>query len=133
MKHNISRLRILVVEDQDRVRQLIKDVLKGMGIAQVYEYSNAEKALQFLSNPHGHIDVILCDLVLDRGMSGLDFLAKVKKADIDAHFLMISGKSDANAIKTAQKLGVDGYILKPFSADQVEVKLRVLVSQSSAA
>ena len=133
MKSEISQLRVMIVEDQDRVRQLMKDVLNGLNVLQVYEYKDAEKALRFLARSYDYVDIVLCDMVLEGSMNGLDLLERIRSCNIDVNFLMISGKADETAIKTAKKLGVNGYILKPFSAEQIEVKLRVLMSQVRAA
>lgn len=133
MKTDITQLRVMIVEDNDRVRQLMKDVLQRLNVLQVYEYREAEKALQFLGRSYDYVDVVLCDLVLENGMSGLDLLERIRSCNIDVSFLMISGKADKNAIETAKNLNINGYILKPFSAEQIEVKLRVLMSQAKAA
>lgn len=133
MKNNLSQLRVLLVEDQDRVRRMMKDVLAGFGISQIYEYQDAEKALQFLSRSYDFIDVVLCDLELGGKMDGLALLNAVRTANMDISFVMISGRSDAEAITRAKEKGVDGYILKPFSPEQVEVKLRIVLSQARAA
>lgn len=133
MKNNLSQLRVLLVEDQDRVRYMMKDVLSGFGISQIYEYQDAEKALQFLSRSYDFVDVVLCDLDLGRKMDGFGLLNTVREANMDISFVVISGRSDAEAIKRAKDKGVDGYILKPFSPEQVEVKLRIVLSQARAA
>ena len=133
MKNNLSQLRVLLVEDQDRVRRMMKDVLTGFGISQIYEYQDAEKALQFLSRSYDFIDVVLCDLELGGKMDGFALLKVVRDANMDVSFVVISGRSDAEAITRAKEKGVDGYILKPFSPEQVEVKLRIVLSQARAA
>lgn len=133
MKKEISQLRVMLVEDQSKVRRLIKDVLVGFNIRQIYEYNDAESAMRFLSRSYDFVDVVLCDWMLDGDLNGLEFLQKIRESKIDVLFLMLSGRSDAESIKNAKKNGVDGYILKPFSPEQIEVKLRIALSQSQAA
>lgn len=133
MKKDLSQLRIMLVEDQDEVRRLMKDVLVRAHVRQVYEHQSAETALKFISRSYDFVDVVLCDWKLDGEMTGLDLLQKVRKANIDVFFLMISGLNDAKAIQRAKEQGVDGYILKPFSPEQIEVKLRILLSQKVVA
>ena len=135
MNEEISRLRVLIVEDQEKVRGMLKDVLKAFGISQIYEYKSAEEALPFLSKSYDFVDIVLCDWIMGE-MSGLKLLQKVRDLGIETPFLMVSGRSDKNAILTARKNGVSGYILKPFSPEQLEAKLHVLLQKvkvSSAA
>lgn len=133
MKKEISQLRVMLIEDQDKVRRLMKDVLVGFNIRQISEYSDAETAMRFLARSYDFIDVVLCDWTLEGDMSGLELLQQVRRSKIDVLFLMISGRSDAEAIKLAKENGVDGYILKPFSPEQIEVKLRIALTQAQAA
>ena len=133
MKKEISQLRVMLVEDQDRIRHLMRDVLIGFNIRQVIEYNNAETAMRFLARSYDFIDVVLCDWSLEGDMSGLGLLKKVRRSKINVLFLMISGRNDAEAIQLAKENGVDGYILKPFSPEQIEVKLRIALAQEQAA
>ncbi|HEX6977859.1 MAG TPA: response regulator [Alphaproteobacteria bacterium] len=121
-----EELRVLVVEDQPVMRQLIRTVLRQMRIRDVTEAENGPDALAVFS---GKIDMIVCDWVMPE-MSGLELLQRVRAVDADIPFLMVTGNADADAIRAAVAAGVSAYIVKPFTPKQLESKLRVMIERA---
>jgi CheY-like chemotaxis protein len=100
--------RILLVEDEERVRALLKGVLDSNGY-EVQEASSGKEALQSyaLSPP----DLILTDLVMP-DMEGIELITKIRKSDPNLKIIAMSG---SNYLYIAERLGVDGILAKPFS------------------
>jgi DNA-binding NtrC family response regulator len=122
-----QRKRVLVVDDEENIRQILKEYLNEFG----YEVAcavNGQEALQIYKN--GRFDVILSDLVM-RPVDGLELLGEVKKVDPDAIFIMITGYPSIESALEAVKKGARDYITKPFNIDEIRLKMeRVLLEQS---
>ena len=131
MKYLLSKLRVLIVDDQDDARDLLKDMLKEIGTAETAEAKDGQEALQFLSDRPGFADVILCDWNMPN-MTGLDFLGEVRIKAPKTPFLMVTGRSDMDSVIRAKSLGLSAYIRKPFTKEQLEAKLRIVIQKKSA-
>ncbi len=125
--HTRQKKRVLVVDDEENIRQILKEYLNEFG----YEVAcavNGQEALQIYKN--GRFDVILSDLVM-RPMDGLELLVEIKKIDPDAIFIMITGYPSIESALEAVKRGARDYITKPFNIDEIRLKMeRVLLEQS---
>ena len=125
MEHDISELRILLVDDNQQAVSLIRSMLMDLNINQVFTAKDGRQALDFLGDCDDMIDVILCDCQMPR-MSGLEVLRQLRTVDPDCPFIMITGSADMDSVARARESGVTAYISKPFSAIQLEKKLRVI-------
>ena len=125
MEHDISELRILLVDDNQQAVSLIRSMLMDLNINQVFTAKDGRQALDFLGDCDDMIDVILCDWQMPR-MSGLEVLRQLRTVDPDCPFIMITGSADMDSVARARESGVTAYISKPFSAIQLEKKLRVI-------
>ena len=108
---------ILVIDDAATVRRQLRRVLEAEAYT-VIEANDAEEGLQLLST-HA-VDLVLCDVNLP-GLSGVDFAEFVlaQEAYADLPVLMITTSADALSINRARRLGVKGWIVKPFQGPQV--------------
>ncbi len=122
---DISKLKILVVEDNHQTMRLLQNMLAEIGIRQVFTARTGQEALEFLGECDNMVDVILCDWKLPE-ISGFDILRHVRKADPDIPFLMVTGASDPTSVLQAKRNGVTGYLVKPFSKADLKKKIRLL-------
>lgn len=122
----IKSLRILVVEDQQQTRVWITDVLKQMGVREVHTANDGTEALDILHRDINGIDIIICDWAMPR-MNGMDLLAAVRSLRPDLPFIMETGHGTKDHVLAARAQGVDAFIVKPYSAAQLEVRIRTLV------
>ena len=122
---SLKELRALVVEDNFQATILLKGMLQDLGLDQVYTAKDGKEALDFLGTCDDLVDVVLCDWRMPR-MSGLELLQQVRTVDPDIPFVMISGLADHDAILAARTSGVTAYIRKPYSAEELVKKLRVV-------
>ena len=121
----IKDLKVLVVEDQKEARSMLRNMLHEMGVTQVFESADGREGLNFMDAAFDFVDIVLCDWNMPN-MSGVEFLRQLRSVDPDMPFLMITGRSDIDSVTEAKASGVTAYIRKPFSAAQLEAKLRVL-------
>ena len=117
--HKKKTNRILIVDDEENIRQILTEYLKDFG----YEVTcavNGQEALQIYRK--GYFDIILSDLVM-RPMDGLELLHEIKKVDPDAIFIMITGYPSIESALEAIKKGARDYITKPFNIDEIRLKI----------
>ena len=105
------RIRLLIVDDEQSIRQLCMTVGEALGFA-CMEADGGESALALLEEQPAHI--ILTDMVMPN-MSGLTFLEKVKKMLPRTEVAVMTGHGSVETAVQAMKLGAYDYISKPFS------------------
>ena len=108
-------LRVLVVDDEEVIRDILATLLEREGW-QVTTASNGTRALSaFEAEPH---DVVLLDLMLpDR--PGLEVLAEIRRRDPDAVVVIVTAYSSIEGAIEAMRLGAFHYIPKPFQNEEV--------------
>jgi PAS domain S-box-containing protein len=120
--------RILVVDDEARIREACKMVLQECG----YEVSLASDGFQALGHiPAEHFDIILLDLMMP-GMSGFDALAKIKALDPDTVVIVITGYATLEHSVDAMKKGAFDFIPKPFTPDHLRVTVAKAIEYTRA-
>lgn len=135
MKKNgavLKDLKVLLVEDQNEARAMMRNMLSELGITQIFEAPDGKQALQFIDSAYDFINLVVCDWNMPT-MTGVELLRQLRSVDPSMPFLMITGRGDMESIVEAKTSGVTGYIKKPFSAAQLEAKLRVVVHKMAAA
>ncbi len=125
---DLSAIRVLVIEDQDEAKSMMKQMLIEIGISQIYEACNGREGLSFLDIADDMIDMIISDWNMP-SMSGLALLRQLKSVGSDLPFMMVTGRGDKSSVIDAKVAGVAGYILKPFSMTQLEAKLRIICTR----
>lgn len=114
--------RILIIDDEQRVRDGCRQVLEDEGYA-VLTASSGKKGVEMIEA--SHYDIVLLDLMMP-GLSGFDVLAHVKAIHPETVLIVISGYATLEHSIKAMKKGAFDFIPKPFSPDQ----LRVTVSKA---
>jgi len=115
-----AKASILVVDDDEAIRKLLKQILERDGYACVTARS-AETAL--IKTASQSFDLVVSDINMP-GKSGIELLKEIKKYFPNMPALMISGVKDATTSDSAISLGAYDYILKPFKKDQVLISVK---------
>ena len=132
MEGLLSKLRILIVDDQPESRLALKSILEDLSVGEVFEADDGRTGALFLKKTGAGIDLILCDWNMPV-MSGMEFYHHVRNQGNATPFLMITGRGDHNSVIEARSMGVNGYIRKPFAPQQIEAKLRILTARVKSA
>ena len=132
MGQEIEALKVLVVEDNLQARTMIRMMCKELGISQVFTANDGKEALDFLGSCDDLVNIIICDWKMPR-MTGIELLQQVRTVDPDVPFLMLTGLANVDSVVAARESGVSGYLRKPFSAEQLEQKIRTLAASMAAA
>jgi len=114
---------VLVVDDDPRVREVLKDVISQHGYS-VTAVESGERALEELDRRH--YDVIFLDLMLP-GITGVEVLSAIKQKDKKAVVVIITGYGDDPIALEAMSLGPLFLIRKPFRASDIVEVLSVVV------
>ena len=111
--------RILVVDDERAIRELVRRLLERAGYLCATAGSGAE-ADQLLA--HESFELLLADLQMP-GESGLDLIGRVRDRHRDTATIMITGVDDPQLADTALRLGAYGYMVKPFSPTELSIQV----------
>ena len=134
MAKEISDLTVLIIDDEPSVTRLLKMMLNDLKVAQVFVAKDGRDALDFLGSfDDAGVDFIICDWNMLR-MTGIELLEQFRTVDPDVPFVMLTGRNDMDSVTAARDMGVTGYLLKPFSQEQLEQYLTsVLTKETDAA
>ena len=123
---DISKLHILVVEDEIYTRSVIKKVLEEIGVSEISSAGDGYGALTALQVAERKVDVILLDLEMP-GLSGYEFIKKLRNEFepplSDTPVIVISGHSDKKALDRVHELNVGLFLLKPITRDQLVTRI----------
>ncbi len=109
---------ILVVEDNESLREVLKEALTTEGYA-VTEAGSAEEGIQKFKA--GDFDIVITDLKLPEA-DGMSVLEAVKKSGSDAEVIVITAHGTVDKAVDAMKKGAADFITKPFSIDHVRLQ-----------
>lgn len=115
-------IKILVVDDFSTMRRIIKNLLRDLGFTNVDEADDGKTALPILKQ--GHIDFLITDWNMPE-MTGIDLLKAVRADPALASIpvLMVTAEAKREQIIAAAQAGVNGYIVKPFTAAVLKEKI----------
>lgn len=125
---DLAAQRVLVVDDEAGPRALVASVLQELGIGHVDSAADGQEALERFRADGTAYDLIICDWMMPR-LSGLDLLKQVRESRNDLPFLMVTALATLEAVKKALAHQVSGYIAKPFTPDQLEEKIFLVLAQ----
>jgi two-component system chemotaxis response regulator CheY len=115
-------IKILVVDDFSTMRRIIKNLLRDLGFTNVDEADDGKTALPILKQ--GGIDFLITDWNMPE-MTGIDLLKAVRADPALASIpvLMVTAEAKREQIIAAAQAGVNGYVVKPFTAAVLKEKI----------
>lgn len=121
-------LKILLVDDNQHMRILLIEILRAIGVRQVYEAVDGAEALSVMRQVA--IDVVFTDLSMS-GLDGIDFVNLVRRSPDSpnpfAPIVMITGHSTERRVHEARDAGVNEILAKPVTARGVVHRLTLLI------
>jgi CheY-like chemotaxis protein len=110
-------LKILLVDDNHHMRLLLTEILRAIGVKEVFEAPNGAEALRLLRN--NQIDIVMTDLAM-QPMSGIDFVRRLRNTGESPNpmvpVIMITGHSTLRRVAEARDVGVTEFLSKPVTA-----------------
>lgn len=117
-----KNMKILVVDDFSTMRRIIKNLLRDLGFSNADEADDGNTALPMLQT--GKYDFLVTDWNMP-GMTGIDLLRAVRADDNlkSLPVLMVTAEAKRDQIVAAAQAGVNGYVVKPFTAAVLKEKI----------
>lgn len=118
-----AAIHALVVDDQLSMRALIVNSLKQIGFQNIREAPDGEEGLKELLNKPAHL--VISDFNMPK-MDGIGFLRAVRAHPpiASSAFIMLTGRADIELVGRAKQFGVNNYVVKPFTTNQLKDKIQ---------
>ena len=118
---------ILVVDDEDRMRKLIKDFLTNKGY-HILEAEDGEKALEIYQQNQSKIMLILLDVMMPK-LDGWSVLRQIRQSNKEVPIIMLTARGEEQDELFGFELGVDEYISKPFSPKILVARIEAILKR----
>ncbi|SDM04479.1 response regulator [Maricaulis salignorans] len=129
MAVDLSRLKVLIVDDNGYMLTIMRTLLHGFGIKSIYESRDPADAFDMVRSDA--IDIIITDYQMDI-LDGLDFVRLVRTGDDSPNpmvpIVMLSAYSERSRVKSARDAGVTEFCCKPVTARDMFAKLTSVIN-----
>jgi two-component system chemotaxis response regulator CheY len=117
-------IRVLVVDDDQLICELLTAYLHSLGITQIDTANDGMKGINMMFNANPIYDLVLCDWNMP-AKSGIDVHNAMRAAERYHHaiFMLVTAVTEANHIRSAIQEGVDDYVVKPIEQDKLAKKI----------
>jgi two-component system chemotaxis response regulator CheY len=121
-------LKILLVDDNHHMRLLLTEILRAIGVKEVFEAANGAEALELLRK--NQIDIVMTDLAM-QPLDGIDLVRRLRNANESPNpmvpVIMITGHSTLRRVAEARDVGVTEFLSKPVTARGVIERINRVV------
>lgn len=126
-----KNMKILIVDDFSTMRRIIKNLLRDLGFTNTQEADDGNSALPLLKA--SDFDFLITDWNMP-GMTGIDLLKAVRADDKlkSLPVLMVTAEAKREQIIEAAQAGVNGYVVKPFTAQALKEKIEKIFERIDA-
>ena len=123
----VCSMHFLVVDDFESMRTMLSTHLKSLGVTKISAVSSGEEGYKFLLSKQptdDSVKFVITDLMMENG-TGIDLIKMVREDPTlkEIPILMVTSKSEMNYVLEAAKLGVDGYLIKPWQISDLHKKI----------
>lgn len=129
MAYKLNNVAVLVVDSNHNHMQLIKEVLRPLGVTRIAECSNAKDALTYLEN--NVVDIIFTEWHMDGEMDGMGLVDWIRKnpasKNVFVPIIMVTAQSEEWKVMKARDVGITEFLVKPFSAKTMARRITVVV------
>ena len=108
--------RILVVDDEPLQRDIASDILTSFGY-QVVTMPSGEAGIEYLRGAAA--DLVVLDMLMPPGLNGLETYREMLRIRPGQKALIVSGFSESGDVREAMRLGVGGFVKKPYGMNQI--------------
>lgn len=113
MNNAKDRKTILIIDDEEMIREIAHDLLNHLGY-NIIMAADGEEAIEVFKERNQSIDLVLVDLIMPR-MNGIVCLQKLKEINKNIPIVVASGLTEVNKKKSVLEMGAHGYLEKPYS------------------
>jgi tetratricopeptide (TPR) repeat protein len=130
LNSRLAKLRALVVDDLQNMRQNIRTQLGQLGIEQVDQAATPDEAIKLIRN--ANYDVIVCDYNLNKETNGqqmLEFLRSNKMLSPTSMFFMVTAESSYDSVASTAEFQPDAYMVKPLTGGRIADRIERLLDR----
>jgi two-component system OmpR family response regulator len=124
-----GKARILVVDDEAGIRDMVCDALRLSGY-EVLEAIDGSTALGLMARET--VDLIICDINMP-GMDGYETLTHLRERGNTTPMIMLTARQEKEDVRKAYSLGTDDYVRKPFSLEELILKTEAMLRRANQA
>ena len=125
----VATSKLLVVEDDDSIRETVGEVLRAEGYDVLTCGDGAEALNLFTSEPAQQVDLLVLDLMLP-GLGGLDLCRELRRICNNTPILVISARDSETDRVLGLEVGADDYLVKPFGLRELVARCRALLRRA---
>ncbi|WP_341705121.1 response regulator [Ferrovibrio sp.] len=129
MTYKLNNVAVLAVDSNHNHMQLIKEVLRPLGVNRIAEAMNAKDALSYLEN--NVVDIIFTEWHMDGEMDGIGFVEWVRKnpasKNVFVPIVMVTAQSEEWKVMKARDCGITEFLVKPFSAKTMARRITMVI------
>lgn len=129
MAYKLNNVAVLVVDSNHNHMQLIKEVLRPLGVTRIAECLNAKDALAYLEN--NVVDIIFTEWHMDGEMDGMGLVEWIRKnpasKNVFVPIVMVTAQSEEWKVMKARDVGVTEFLVKPFSAKTMARRITMVI------
>lgn len=126
-KLRLSKVNILVIDDDKAIANLIRNVLKNLGFGGLFVAHDADEGLKVIEK--SPVDLIITDWEMEP-VNGIELTKRVRSMDSIKRFtpiIMLTGHGEKHEIETARDCGITEYLIKPFTAKSLCSRISTVV------
>ncbi len=112
---------ILVVDDVPEQRELAFEMLSRLGY-RVATVPGGEEAVKYIKE--NRVDLVVLDMIMDPGIDGLETYRRILEINPHQKATIVSGFSETDRVRDAQKLGAGAYVRKPYTMEKIGPAIR---------
>jgi CheY-like chemotaxis protein len=120
---SLGRMRILVMDDEETIREVAAEMLAGLGCETVLARDGAE-AIEIYQSVQPRFDAVILDLTVPAGMGGREAIERLVQIDPDVTAIVSSGYSNDPVMADFQQHGFVGFVAKPYEVQELARVLR---------
>lgn len=122
--NRLRKLNLLLIDDDEWVRDSLRLFFESEG-CKITALETAEEGLDLIK--HHYFDIIIIDFRLP-GMDGIEFIKRLSTKQSNSLKMLITAYGNRDVLSRAQKAGIQEFIAKPFTSEDIEASLRRLIS-----
>jgi two-component system chemotaxis response regulator CheY len=133
----LSTTRILVVDDMSTTRMLVIKDLRALGFTEVIEAPDGELAWKLIVQAAANktpFKLVISAWHMPK-LKGIELLSRIRSTGAIAgtSFIMLTAEAESDQVALAMQVGVNGYLLKPFTKDQLTAELQMVYAKRKVA
>lgn len=124
MPKRIDSISVLVIEDESHTRNIIRSLLRQIGVRHISEAPDGERGI--LELIRARPDVVLCDVHMEP-VGGREFLERVRANQLEAinqtPIIFLTADAEKDTVLFAREHRISGYLVKPINANQLKERI----------